>query len=59
VNRDAPDRTTRIVIAEDHTLMAEGLRKLLESEFESVTVVGNGRELLHTGDGRFLLSIGH
>jgi hypothetical protein len=39
--------------------MAEGLRKLLESEFESVTVVGNGRELLHTGDGRFLLSIGH
>jgi DNA-binding NarL/FixJ family response regulator len=48
VNRDALDRTTRIVIAEDHTLMAEGLRKLLESEFESVTVVGNGRELLDT-----------
>jgi DNA-binding NarL/FixJ family response regulator len=46
VNRDAPDRTTRIVIAEDHTLIAEGLRKLLEPEFESVTVVGNGRELL-------------
>jgi len=28
--------------------MAEGLRKLLECEFDSVTVVGNGRELLDT-----------
>jgi DNA-binding NarL/FixJ family response regulator len=46
VNRDAPDRTTRIVIAEDHTLIAEGLRNLLEAEFESVAVVRNGRELL-------------
>ena len=26
--------------------MAQGLRKLLECEFESVTIVGNGRELL-------------
>jgi DNA-binding NarL/FixJ family response regulator len=43
-----PDLTTRIVIAEDHTLIAEGLRKLLESEFESVAMVGNGRELLRT-----------
>ena len=34
------------MIAEDHTLMAEGLRKLLECEFESVTAVGNGRELV-------------
>lgn len=48
MNRDATHRTTRIVIAEDHTLIAEGLRKLLESEFESVTVVRNGRELLET-----------
>jgi DNA-binding NarL/FixJ family response regulator len=48
VNRDALDQTTRIVIAEDHTLIAEGLRQLLEAEFESVTVVGNGQELLHT-----------
>lgn len=51
MNCDAPDQTTRIVIAEDHTLIAEGLRKLLEAEFESVTVVGNGRELLHTAPG--------
>jgi DNA-binding NarL/FixJ family response regulator len=40
------DRKTRVLIAEDHTLMAEGLRKLLECEFESVATVGNGRELL-------------
>ena len=48
MKRDAPDRTTRIVIAEDHTLMAAGLSKLLEDQFEFVTVVGNGRELLDT-----------
>lgn len=48
MNRDAPDRTTRIIIAEDHTLMAAGLSKLLEDQFEFVTVVGNGRELLDT-----------
>jgi DNA-binding NarL/FixJ family response regulator len=40
------DRKTRVVIAEDHTLMAEGLRKLLECEFESVEIVGNGRALV-------------
>jgi DNA-binding NarL/FixJ family response regulator len=46
VNPSAIDRTIRVVIAEDHTLIAQGLRQLLECEFESVTVVGNGRELL-------------
>jgi DNA-binding NarL/FixJ family response regulator len=40
------DQHTRIVIAEDHTLMAEGLRKLLQSDFEFVETVANGRELL-------------
>lgn len=48
MSRGALDRTTRVVIAEDQTLMAEGLRKLLETEFQSVTVVGNGQELLDT-----------
>jgi len=48
VNRVATDRTIRVVIAEDYTLMAAGLRKLLECEFGSVTTVGNGRELLDT-----------
>ncbi len=40
------DSKTRVIIAEDHTLMAEGLRRLLECEFESVQTVGNGRQLL-------------
>ena len=40
------DCKTRVVIAEDHTLMAEGLRRLLECEFESVQTVANGRQLL-------------
>jgi DNA-binding NarL/FixJ family response regulator len=40
------DRKTRVLIAEDHTLMAEGLRRLLECEFESVQTVGNGRQVL-------------
>jgi DNA-binding NarL/FixJ family response regulator len=40
------DCKTRVLIAEDHTLMAEGLRKLLECEFESVRTVANGRQLL-------------
>jgi DNA-binding NarL/FixJ family response regulator len=46
VNRGTTDRTIRVVIAEDHSLIAQGLRKLLECEFESVTIVGNGRELV-------------
>src|ERR1700676_3927576 len=46
LNPGATARTIRVIIAEDHTLMAQGLRKLLECEFESVTIVGNGRELI-------------
>lgn len=46
MNPNATARTIRVVIAEDQTLMAQGLRKLLECEFGSVTVVGNGRELV-------------
>jgi DNA-binding NarL/FixJ family response regulator len=42
------DLNTRVLIAEDHTLMAEGLRKLLECEFEFVEMVGNGRQVLDT-----------
>jgi len=36
----------RILIADDHTLMTEGLRRLLESEFEIVGTATNGRALL-------------
>jgi DNA-binding NarL/FixJ family response regulator len=42
------DSKTRVLIAEDHTLMAEGLRRLLQCEFECVEVVSNGRQVLDT-----------
>jgi DNA-binding NarL/FixJ family response regulator len=62
VQRWKMDRTTRVLIAEDHTLMAEGLRRLLECEFESVEVVENGRQLLDVAVSRqpdvILLDIG-
>jgi DNA-binding NarL/FixJ family response regulator len=36
----------RILIADDHQILAEGLRSLLEPEFEVVGVVADGRELV-------------
>src|SRR5947207_6354407 len=36
----------RILIADDHPILAEGLRGLLEPEFEVVGVVADGRELV-------------
>ena len=39
---------TRIVIADDHTLVAEGLKGLLEPEFQVVAIVPSGRELIAT-----------
>jgi DNA-binding NarL/FixJ family response regulator len=36
----------RVVIAENHTMVAEGLRKLLEDEFQLLDTVSNGRDLL-------------
>ena len=36
----------RILIADDHVLVVEGLRKLLEDEFDVVGTVDNGRALL-------------
>ena len=36
----------RLLIADDHTLLAEACTNLLEPEFEVVGVVNNGRELL-------------
>jgi len=39
-------KKTRLVIADDHTLVLEGLKRILESEFELVGTAENGRELL-------------
>jgi len=36
----------RILIADDHTLVAEACKKLLESEYEIVATVGDGRSLV-------------
>src|SRR5258708_35318152 len=37
--------STKVLIAEEHFLMAQVLRKLLESEFQYVEILENGREL--------------
>jgi DNA-binding NarL/FixJ family response regulator len=42
----SPARRPRILIADDHQLVVEGLRKLLEDEFEVVGTVDNGHALL-------------
>lgn len=39
---------TRILIADDHTLVAEACRRLLEPEFEVVGIVADGRALLQS-----------
>jgi DNA-binding NarL/FixJ family response regulator len=40
-----PD-TYRILLADDHVLVAEGIQKLLEPEFELVGIVADGRSLV-------------
>jgi DNA-binding NarL/FixJ family response regulator len=39
----------RVLVADDHRILAEGLRGLLEPEFELVGVVTDGRELVAAG----------
>ena len=38
----------RVLIADDHQILAEGVRSLLEPKFEVVDVVANGQELLES-----------
>ena len=37
---------TRVILADDHTLMLDALRKLLEPEFEVVGMFGDGCSLV-------------
>src|SRR5580658_3918827 len=37
---------TRLLVADDHPLMLEGIRAFLEPHFESIATVTNGRKLL-------------
>jgi DNA-binding NarL/FixJ family response regulator len=39
-------RKAKVLIADDHSLMAEGLASILASEFEIVGVVSDGRQIL-------------
>jgi DNA-binding NarL/FixJ family response regulator len=39
---------TTVLLAEDHTIVAEGLQSILEDDFELVATVGNGRALVET-----------
>ena len=43
-------RRTRLLLADDHTLVLEGIRKLLENEFELVGTVEDGRALLRAAE---------
>jgi DNA-binding NarL/FixJ family response regulator len=38
----------RVLLADDHRMVAEGVKSLLEEEFELVAVVEDGRELVET-----------
>ncbi len=40
----------RLLIADDHTLLAEACKNLLEPEFQVVGVVNNGRDLLRAAE---------
>jgi DNA-binding NarL/FixJ family response regulator len=41
-------RKVSVLLAEDHTIVAEGLKSLLEDEVELVATVGDGRALVQT-----------
>jgi DNA-binding NarL/FixJ family response regulator len=40
----------RLLLADDHTLVLEGLKKILEDDFEPVGAVDNGRDLLRLAE---------
>ena len=40
----------RVVLADDHPVMLDGLKKLLETDFEVVAAVTNGRDLLEAAE---------
>ena len=53
VNGSKKKATVRIVIADDHPIVRDGLKKLLqlEDDFEVVGEAGDGREVLEQGPG--------
>src|SRR5438093_1064290 len=43
-------KKTRLLIADDHTLVLEGLKRILEPEFDLVGLAENGRDLLRLAE---------
>lgn len=43
-------KKTRLLMADDHTLVLEGLQRILESEVELVGTAENGRDLVRTNE---------
>jgi DNA-binding NarL/FixJ family response regulator len=39
---------SRVLVADDHTIVAQGLRSLLQDDFDVVGIVNDGRELVET-----------
>jgi DNA-binding NarL/FixJ family response regulator len=46
--KDLGTNRRRVLIADDHSIVAEGLRSLIEKEYEVVGIVSDGRKLLVT-----------
>jgi hypothetical protein len=44
-SRNLHGNKIRVLLADDHKIVAEGLRHLLEGEFELVGIVGDGRAM--------------
>ncbi|HWB99033.1 MAG TPA: response regulator transcription factor [Bryobacteraceae bacterium] len=47
---DPISQRPRLLLADDHAMVAEGLRKLLETDFDLVGMVENGRDLLEAAE---------
>jgi DNA-binding NarL/FixJ family response regulator len=43
-------KKTRLLLADDHTLVLEGLKKILENDFELAGAAENGRDVLRLAD---------
>src|SRR5438552_7818508 len=43
-------KKTRLLIADDHTLVLEGLKRILEADFDLVGMAENGRELVRLAE---------
>jgi DNA-binding NarL/FixJ family response regulator len=48
IERERSVKRARVLLADDHRLVAEGLKSLLEEEFDLVGVVEDGRTLVET-----------